>query len=509
MSASREKKRRQEYLAANGGVDPKAVREAERKKAEKKTSVLYTCVAVAFAVLTAALLIKNFVLDADFMQRNRTALTIDGVDYTVADVSYYYTNAYQYEMTNGYGSYFIDTTKPLSAQSYVFDSTITWAQYFKNQAISSMQLVHAAVKAAEAEGIALNDEYRASLDSQISYMKSQAEAKKLSYKDYLSSMFGGYITPAVYEKNLERTLLASQYTSDYYDKLSFTDEEVQAYYEKNKNTYDIVDGGYVTISAKPETKKDENGKTIEATDEEKAAAKDSAWNTATLILNGYKAGDDLKGLAEVYNATYTGDVDLTYVSGTAMDWLFNEARVAGDSEILFDEDASTYYVVVFNGRQREEAPNYNIRHILITEANLNLAEGEKAGEGEVALAAQTILDEWKRGEMTEESFAALAEKYSQDTGSVVNGGLYENVLKGQMVTQFNDWCYAEGRQAGDTGIVETTYGQHIMYFVGYSDEVYWFTACHSALANEAYTTWETELAKSATYELTDNMDLIY
>ena len=35
MSASREKKRRQEVLAANGGLDPKATREAERLAAEK------------------------------------------------------------------------------------------------------------------------------------------------------------------------------------------------------------------------------------------------------------------------------------------------------------------------------------------------------------------------------------------------------------------------------------------------------------------------------------------
>lgn len=508
MSASREKKRRQEYLAANGGVDPKAEREAARQKAEKRSSALYTGIAIVFAIAAAIVLIKTFVLDANFMQRGRTALTINGEEYTVADVSYYYYNAYQNEMVNGYAAYFIDTTQPLSLQQYIFDTSKTWAEHFREQAVSTMQLVHAAAKAAEAEGMTLTEEQKETLANQIAYTKEQAEANNYSYKEYLVAMYGKYMTPAVYEKNLERTLLASAYTSAHYDSLTYTDDEVLAYYEENKNSFDRVDGAYVTISGTPETKKDESGNTIEATDEEKSEALATAKNNADLLLAGYQGGDDLEALAETLGATYTGDVELSYTSNTAMDWLFDESRVAGDCEILLDKETSTYYVVVFNSRHREEALSYNVRHILITEANLNLAEGEEAGENEVLLAAQKILDDWKAGEMTEDAFAALAKEYTQDSGSVANGGLYEDVLKGNMIAEFEDWCYAEGRKAGDTGIVESTYGQHIMYFVGYGEDEYWHTACHTALANEDYTTWETELLNSAVVELNDNMNLV-
>ena len=34
-----------------------------------------------------------------------------------------------------------------------------------------------------------------------------------------------------------------------------------------------------------------------------------------------------------------------------------------------------------------------------------------------------------------------------------------------MVTEFNDWCFDESRKPGDHGIVETSYGYHLMYFV--------------------------------------------
>ena len=41
-----------------------------------------------------------------------------------------------------------------------------------------------------------------------------------------------------------------------------------------------------------------------------------------------------------------------------------------------------------------------------------------------------------------------------------------------MVAAFNDWCFDSSRKPGDTGIVETTYGYHVMYFVGNTEQTY-------------------------------------
>ena len=80
--------------------------------------------------------------------------------------------------------------------------------------------------------------------------------------------------------------------------------------------------------------------------------------------------------------------------------------------------------------------------------------------------AQDLLDMWLNGAKTEESFAALATAMTQDPGSRETGGLYEQVTQGQMVPEFDAWCFDESRQTGDYGIVKTTYGYHVMYFVG-------------------------------------------
>ena len=35
-----------------------------------------------------------------------------------------------------------------------------------------------------------------------------------------------------------------------------------------------------------------------------------------------------------------------------------------------------------------------------------------------------------------------------------------------MVAAFNDWCFDPERQVGDTGLVKTNYGYHVMYYSG-------------------------------------------
>ena len=85
--------------------------------------------------------------------------------------------------------------------------------------------------------------------------------------------------------------------------------------------------------------------------------------------------------------------------------------------------------------------------------------------------AQKILDKYNSGAKTELEFAKLAEKYSKDTESTSSGtsgnygGYYGGVTQGTMVENFNDWSMDDLRTYGDTGIVDSKYGCHIMYFI--------------------------------------------
>ena len=145
-----------------------------------------------------------------------------------------------------------------------------------------------------------------------------------------------------------------------------------------------------------------------------------------------------------------------------------------DAEIsdYYDQNADTY---AESRVEKIDKPMVNVRHILVMPAEQN-EDGTYTDEAwaEAEQKAQELLDTWKAGEATEESFAALANENSEDPGSSTNGGLYEDVYPGQMVDSFDAWCFDEARQPGDTGIVKTDYGYHVMYFVSKGEEIFWF-----------------------------------
>lgn len=163
-----------------------------------------------------------------------------------------------------------------------------------------------------------------------------------------------------------------------------------------------------------------------------------------------------------------------------------------DEELSDYFDANAEAILSNYGVEKIDKNVVNVRHILIQPEDTESDESWAAAEAE----AQRIYDEWLAGDATEESFAALATEYTQDPGSQGSGGLYEGVYPGQMVTEFNDWCFADNRTVGDSGIVKTSYGYHIMYFSGVGNTVYWKTVAESLMRNEAFSDQLTALTEA-------------
>ena len=118
--------------------------------------------------------------------------------------------------------------------------------------------------------------------------------------------------------------------------------------------------------------------------------------------------------------------------------------------------------------------------------------------------AQAILDEFLAGDHKEETFAAMATEKTQDGGSQGTGGLYENIYEGQMVKPFEDWCFDDSRQYGDTGLVQTDYGYHVMYYV--SSTPAWLTYAENDYITEKSNAFLADL--SAKYPLNVEYDKI-
>ena len=153
MSASREKKARQE-LNESGYVDPRKAREAEEKAKERRSTRIYTAVIVAFVLLGVVLFASGRIQASNEAKETarigaESAVTIDGEDFSVNDVAYYYGSIYNTFANNG-SSFGFDSSKSAREQQYTEGKT--WHDYFLESALDYMKESVAVAHAAEAAG---------------------------------------------------------------------------------------------------------------------------------------------------------------------------------------------------------------------------------------------------------------------------------------------------------------------------------------------------------------------
>lgn len=202
-------------------------------------------------------------------------------------------------------------------------------------------------------------------------------------------------------------------------------------------------------------------------DELLQVANSNGFTDAQAMINsdfgaGYDVEDYIRYLEERYRA-------VDYVSH-----LYQVlAPTAEEVEAYFTENEEA---LAESGITKDAGSYGNVRHILIQpEGGEADEEGNTIYTDEAWSAceaeAQKILNQWLEGEANEETFAQLANQYSQDPGSNTNGGIYTQVREGQMVEEFDYWLFYEDHEYGDYGLVKTTFGYHIMFFVGV-DEIW-------------------------------------
>lgn len=235
------------------------------------------------------------------------------------------------------------------------------------------------------------------------------------------------------------------------------------------------------------------------------------WETCIAMLylaekDGFTLGEEETAFIEEQMAALDGIAkENNYVSATAMIKTFYGDACTLDiyREYLVLEattDAYYYSKIQVTDQQIEEgfvtheatlkedgitktsALVSSVRHILIEpEGGTTSEDGSTTTYSDEEWAAclaeaEKVLAEWKAGEATEESFVAMVEKYTDDSGSKTTGGLYENVANdGSYVEEFQNWAIDTSRKTGDVELVRTQFGYHLMYYVSGEPEWIYYT----------------------------------
>ena len=541
MSASSKKKLRKEQVAAQ--MTERQIHEQKEAKKLKIYTTVFTAVLALLVVLAVVFGVSKFITNNGILERNTVALTIGEHELTNADLNYYYV-AQINEFYNDYASYAslfgLDLTVPLNEQVTNEETGATWADDFLDAAISMAKQNYALVDAANAAGYTMSEDEIASIDESVSTMELYAALYNYpSLKSYLKAMYGKGATEDNYREYVEVQALANSYYNYYAGTLEFDAAAIEAEDQANPLDYNLYNyNSYYILASKfyEGGTEDESG-TVVYSDDEKAAGVAKAEETAKALAEAEyedleafdKAIGELSINAESETAvTSTAYTDTSYsgINSSIRDWIVDSARKAGDMGYFANETTSTdadgnevttivgYYVVMFHETEDNKYPLANVRHILIQPdgGTYNSSTGMMDySEEEMTLAkpeAEALLEEFLSGKTTAEAFGALANEHSAD-GDGTTGGLYENVAPGQMVENFDAWCFEEGRQPGDTGIVESEYGWHIMYYVGDSETTYREYLVENTLISEAFQTWFDELvaAVTATVGNTKHIDM--
>lgn len=483
--------------------------ENKHKKAqeEKHSNVKYAVVGVLSVVLVAFLLVWN----TGIIQRNAAAVTVDGEKYSAADVQYYLRSLM---LQNG-----ISSTSSLKSMTMNSTTGETMYDYLKSQAVERLVTCAALDKQAAEEGFAMSDDTQTQVDDQLKQLEEQWVSAGYQSRDaFIRANYGPYMT---YDRLVElftRDMRVNEYSTQFSDGLSYSDADYEKYYQENANTLDEYTLTQFVFNATVETV-DADGNAIEMTDEEKAAALEQAKTEkqakAQELQSKLEAGEDPAQLAQEYADQLTGDPSVSQVmSGSSVasasyaQWAQDTARQKGDVTLSeYDAGPSSYYyyVVRFEGRARNDENTATVRHILVAaEQDEGASEPTEDQYAAAKTKAEELLEQWKSGPATQESFAELAKANSADTGSAADGGLITDIYSGSgYVSTFTDWALDAARRPGDTGIVQNTgssvKGWHIMYFVGRDGDPVWKLTAKTAMENNDYTTWQNAAKEKVSY----------
>ncbi|MBR5782736.1 MAG: peptidylprolyl isomerase [Clostridia bacterium] len=491
-------------LARADEMAAKKVAAKKKAKQEKITRVISIVAAIVLVVAVAGMITYTTIESTNRQSGTylKNDIALESANYTVTNAQqmYFFQNYYSSFVSSNSDSlsYFgLDTSKSLKEQTCPYTTedgkSMTWYEYFMDATVAQVEQTMVLAEAAREAGVTLSEDDQKNIESTLSQVTPENFAPGLTSDDVKAC--------------LEMAMLAANYQTQVTDAIEYTDADIEKYYTDNKNNYDMVDYRMYSFNYADEEDKEDDGKTMtkaqaKAMAEELAATGTEeafvAW-LSDYFTNTLKIeADRLEG--ELNN---TKTVDFAYTeSYKGIDFLFGSDTAAGDIKVIDDESSSCYKVfMLLTPRHRDESTTKSVRHILISVDNAEDKDAKAAAKAK----AEKLLADWKAGEATEDSFAALVHDNTDDTGSKENGGLYENFPRGQMVATFEDWAYDPARVTGDTGIVETEYGYHIMYFIG-DGNIVWKGNAEADYVNAEYSEKYTEFAEK--YTITVNQDKI-
>lgn len=278
--------------------------------------------------------------------------------------------------TMTYGDYFTsylgyDSAKSDKSQAYSSSTEYTWYDYFANSAVNTIKEYRSLLLDAEKNGFVYED-FDTDYEKLQSDLKTSADEAGVSLNEYYKTFFGKNATQKSVKPYIEEYLKATAYEKQLRTELAASDDEIKAYYEENKDTYDQVTYRQFVIAA--ETKGDEAAMSAA---KEKAEAMMAAVTDESTFAEQCRlyATEDEKDKYASDDGSLLSDTYKSSVDSVAADWVFDSARAGGDVTVIEDADNSKYYVLYYVSRKYDESNDEKIADTLLNQNYSELISG--------------------------------------------------------------------------------------------------------------------------------------
>lgn len=476
----------------------KRAEEKARAKKEKQVSLITSILIVAALVCFMA----SFPIRS-YLTVHGTYVKVAGENISRLEFDYNYNMALNNYM-NQYGTYLsymgLDLTGDLSTQMY--SDSLTFKDFFEKMAVENI----IQTKALKAEAKAAGFTYDATKDYEdyLNYVSQAAEAAGMTEKQFVQENFGAYATTSRLKPIVMENLESSAYYDSVSDEKMPSDEDAENYYAENKDSYDSIDYRMTVINAElPTEPTDLADKTEDTTTTDNTTGSTSTDSTTGTDTTTYEpseaeiayAMEQAKAEADTALKSIAKDGELkenakrTSLASVTREWLFDESRKAGDTTVIEDETNNRYYVLAFEKRYLDETPTVDVRAVILS------------NDGDVS--ADSVLEEWKSGAATEDSFAELADKYNTASTTTSEGGLFEALSVSNVSDELKDWMTDSSRVQGDTAVIapEGESYTYVVYFIG-TNEAEWMKSIKNTLLTDIMADYLEEI--TANYSVEDS-----
>ena len=443
----------------------------KRKKEEEKERRSWKRFKIVSIVILAAVAVSIvFSIGTSFYNRytvlNQTYFQVGDHDITRLEYNYYFNNVYN-NFISMYGSYVsmmgLDTTVDLDEQTYPGNENMTWKDYFDQSAVEQIQQIKAMADEARENGFEYDSsEDMASYETEIA---AQAESASVSESEYYALMYGDYATPSRIETFVEENLLASAYYNHLVEENQPADDEITAYYEENKNSYDTVT--YRSFYFEVDTSAGEETGSEETTAAETTTAAEETTVEETTLDTAEETAEETTAAEETtVEETTTGAEETAAEETTAAE---AETETASEEE---------------TGMTDEE----------IAEAM-----------DELKVQADEMAARLEAGEDFEDLCVEYAsEDQKENYGGEEDGSLTEEGSYFGAPSVAADWLFDESRQEGDITVLESESlnRYYVVQFISrQNDEETTNESIGNLLASQVVSEYVTEIAQE--YTVTD------